>query len=590
MGPRHASTSPSLNYTLTMATESDLDDETREDLLEDQPGDIEIGDPYSSFGWLELIDGKVTPQQTWLSQKTQIAECKAYLVRRHEIADSFWDGMTDLGPQMAKLAFELFDRYGCLQPKFKNHPLRRGCGVWNSELDDGDILIIGDIRVSRSQRRRGIGSKLVHAILELTEKKSRSFFAMTSPEVFIHGIDREEFQHGANNELLIRDALRFWRIFGFRRIGSSRWLGFTPDQNHPSHAIAPEQDFDLPSFSRQPLTPEMASLAKDLSMIDDKACLTRLKSIYNGIPSNDPRWQARNDNGDTFLHLVSSSSKPQSTRWLMHSNPVLCHALNQYGSTPLLALEEQMERKRTYKYLFLRREHMSDLFSGFDPATISCLALLRGLEAEQLSAAEISRLKYGCTCGSCLGGFLSPRMREILLSAAETTYESISFDSNRDDDAERWCDENEDVFRYLPEYILESFRVNKGMIIGFCELWKHLASCLRENKLPTEANILLLVRNGNGWLRRCHNLFLQNSGTVSSVATMLFWKAMDLEAHHESEKKEFDAAAWDSLPKCRNDREFGFVSGMCGFGRVSRVQEGDVREKRGSVLELKIIC
>lgn len=84
---------------------------------------------------------------------------------------------------MAEPEFELFDRYGSLQPKFKKHLLRRGCGVWNDELDDGDILIIGDIRVSRSQRRRGIGSKLVHAILELTGKKPRNFFALTSPEV-----------------------------------------------------------------------------------------------------------------------------------------------------------------------------------------------------------------------------------------------------------------------------------------------------------------------------------------------------------------------------------------------------------------------
>ena len=160
-----------------------------------------------------------------------------------------------------------------------------------------------------------------------------------------------------------------------------------------------------------------------------------------------------------------------------------------------------MERKQAYKFLFLRREHISDLFSGFDPGTISCLTLLKGHEAKQLSPAEISRLKYGCTCGSCVGGFLSLRMRETLLRTAEITYESINFDSSRDDDAERWCDTNDDVFRYLPEYIGQSFRVNKGMIIGFfCKLWKHLASCLRENKLPTETNILLLVRNGNGWM------------------------------------------------------------------------------------------
>lgn len=55
-------------------------------------------------------------------------------------------------------------------------------------------------------------------------------------------------------------------------------------------------------------------------------------------------------------------------------------------------------------------------------------------------------------------------MRETLLRTAEITYESMDFDSNHGDDAERWCDQNEDVFRYLPEHILQSLRVNKGMI------------------------------------------------------------------------------------------------------------------------------
>lgn len=52
--------------------------------------------------------------------------------------------------------------------------------------------------------------------------------------------------------------------------------------------MAPEQDFDLPFFfsNRQPLTPEMTSLTKELSTIDDTECLTRLKSIFSKIPSN----------------------------------------------------------------------------------------------------------------------------------------------------------------------------------------------------------------------------------------------------------------------------------------------------------------
>lgn len=342
--------------------------------------------------------------------------------------------------------------------------------------------------------------------------------------------------------------------------------------------LAPEQDFDLPSFQKGSFTQEMNCLAKALPTIDDTECLTQLKNIFKDISLDDTRWEARDDDGNTFLHLVSCLSKTQSTRWLIRSNPNLCHALNATGSTPLDALEEAMNQKRGIRQYRAKRTDISDQFTGFEPAITSCYALLKRLAPEELSEAEMSRLRFGCTCGSCNGGFLSPRMCNNLLATAEITYDFIYESSDRDD-AKWWCEENQDVFRYLPEHILQSFQVNEGMIIGFSMLWKHLASCLRDNMLPTEENILLLVRNGDEWPPHCRN-FLQNGGTVSSVATMLFWKAMYLEEYNEMVNEESDTVAWNSLPRCRNDREFGFVSGMCGYERVLRVQEVTMSRKR----------
>jgi GNAT superfamily N-acetyltransferase len=316
-----------------MSSDSDSEDLTSD--VESHLSDWEdYVDLYSNLEWLEMIHGKVTLQQDHCSQETQIAECKAILIRRRPIAYSFWDDMERPELQTAELAFELFDRYGCLQPKFKNHHLKRGCGVWNDELNDGDILLILGIRVTQPNRLKGIGSKLVRAILELTAKKSEHFFALAAPELFIddfEGIENEGSKNGADDELLAHAALRFWRRLDFRRIGSSRWLGWTPDQSHPSHAVAPNRDFDLPSPQKVSFTSEMEDLVKALPKIEDTECLTRLKRIFHGIPFSDTRWEARVDDGNTFLHLVSCSSKIQSTRWLMHSNPNLCHALNACG-------------------------------------------------------------------------------------------------------------------------------------------------------------------------------------------------------------------------------------------------------------------
>jgi hypothetical protein len=63
---------------------------------------------------------------------------------------------------------------------------------------------------------------------------------------------------------------------------------------------------------------------------------------------------------------------------------------------------------------------------------------------------------------------------------------------------------------------------------------------------------------------------LQNGGTVSSVAKMLFWKAITFGELLGLQYEDCENAVQSILPSCRNDREFGFVSGMCGYERVSR--------------------
>jgi hypothetical protein len=104
---------------------------------------------------------------------------------------------------------------------------------------------------------------------------------------------------------------------------------------------------------------------------------------------------------------------------------------------------------------------------------------------------------------------------------------------------------------------------------GFVNFFKHFASCLRNKKLPIEPFIMQAMENESEWPPVSKN-FLQRGGTVYSVASMIFKNAMD------EDRWAGDGNHWDvfeddilQLPSCRNDHEFGFVSGMCGFERVS---------------------
>lgn len=198
---------------------------------------------------------------------------------------------------------------------------------------------------------------LARAILELALKKTRNFVGITWPGILEHEADREISGGNTVSQEAIRGqledtALSFWRDLGFRRIGSSCWLGYSPDEQHPSRSLAPGQDFDLPHFQKMPSIPEIEHLIKALPTIDDTECLTWLRNIFGIVPPDDSKWETTDEDHNTLLHLVSFSFKLQSTQWLIQKNPNLLSRRNVDGNTPLEALEASMERTRTISQYF----------------------------------------------------------------------------------------------------------------------------------------------------------------------------------------------------------------------------------------------
>ena len=621
--PRPATPISSSNYTLIMANAWDIDEDTRkeiyaervvyardceslpsdtEDLSSDaegvycdteapMPEDIDMEnlipeweslvDFHFDFEWLEVIHGKVTYQPDSLSPVEQVAHSTAYLIRRNWIADTFWDDMGDPEGETAELAFDLFNRFGSLKSQYKEHPVHRGSGVWGNELDRGDILLIGEITVSEAYKRRGIGSTLAHANLELASEKSHRFIAVVLPEDLGHQADTETYKASEDDQEAsmrpIKDAvLSFWRALGFRRIGSSRWLGYSPDERHPSRALAVDQDFNLPHFPRIPTLPAVDDFLKALPIIDDLECLNWLQTLLGNASPNDPKWGVIDNDRNTLLHLVPIFDKTQSTQWLIQKNPNLLSQRNAGGYTPLEAFEMFMEQIRTTSQYSLKIRDPSDLFRGFDNGTVSALAVLKGLVPDQMSADQHSQLKLGCTCGSCLGGFLSPRLRHMMFSTAEETYDMIYIFANVMD-GESWCSINGCLLEDVPKRILQSLATSVGLRTGFCKLWKYLCDCIGQNTLPTEDNVLALIRNSNEWPPHTRD-FILKGGSVSSAATMLFKHTMRLEQSYYLDYGE--ALAPIDLPACRNDREIGFVSGMCGYETVTRVRNVTMQNKQ----------
>ena len=80
-------------------------------------------DAFAEWSWLEQIDSVAT------NGGTQIASCDAKLIRRDQIASKFWTEMAEPTSETSCLAFDLFDRYGCLNRQYYEHSFKRGSGA-----------------------------------------------------------------------------------------------------------------------------------------------------------------------------------------------------------------------------------------------------------------------------------------------------------------------------------------------------------------------------------------------------------------------------------------------------------------------------
>lgn len=135
--------------------------------------------------------------------------------------ESFWLEMEEPTQETNDLAVDLFDRYGRLNTQFYDHEVKKGSGVWGSELDHGDLLLFQELIVDETYRRRSIGTELVMAILEKTRKKVvGDFFARARPGALWSQIpiDNPVVEREAQQEAM-ESALGFWHAMEFRRVG-----------------------------------------------------------------------------------------------------------------------------------------------------------------------------------------------------------------------------------------------------------------------------------------------------------------------------------------------------------------------------------
>jgi hypothetical protein len=155
-------------------------------------------------------------------------------------------------------------------------------------------------------------------------------------------------------------------------------------------------------------------------------------------------------------------------------------------------------------------------------------------------------------------------MKYALLAQAEITHDMLSSEIMED----FWCELNEHNTTRVAPALRQNFRTNKSLRKGFANMFDHIATCLRENTVPTEVKVLQVWGNASEWPPVTRHV-LEKGGKAENALRVAFDNARDQDYKAgDGETMEIFAEETLKLPECINDHEFGFVALACGLEEI----------------------
>ena len=549
----------------------DMDESDTNEMVDESGFNMETLDPdeseddqldeFAEWSWLENV--RSTSKRRLNDGKEQeVAWCNAFIIDRRSIRDNFYTEMEEPNQELSALAFTMFDRWGCLKSELQDHCVKKGSGVWGSELDNGKFLEVEYIRVEKDFRRQGIAKKLVEELWESAKTKGCKFALAWGTNLNTRD-DKETTKDMSKDDRykhyrgIVAANVAFWRALGFRRVGSSDWFCLIKDSDHPAHGLSIQDDYDNPDAV--PLVPTLP-IHDAVSELEDAAIVTFLDKHLTLHARTDPSWHSIDRFRNTIIHRAAQVAKSKTLMWML-DKPFLRSILsirNDDGETPLEALQSTLDSKRVKMEWGMMTVHISDNFEGYYHDEVECLLQMKGRTSPSMD--EVSRIRYGCTCGACVG-FMSPRMMLSFKYHADLIYDMLN--DALDDSGSDWVDFNSIWIEKINPAVLQNLKTNKSMRQGATNLFSHAANCIRARQLPLTFNVLRILDNAGEWPPASRN-FMQRGGTVGSVVQAVFDYAISQDLYLGSGEHELlFQADIDKLPKCRNDREFVFVRRQC---------------------------
>ncbi|OBZ78418.1 hypothetical protein A0H81_02167 [Grifola frondosa] len=407
---------------------------------------FQVDDDCEHPGALKNIDVEVRHPE-----HGQIALLSSLKIDRSKCFGQFLQIMDDHSQELHEFSVKLFNKYGKLKPDHVDHEYHKGSGCWGRELDDGMLIYVVDVEVNPSFRNKGVGSLMLKKLLESPYVGEHDY--IIAWPALTESIKDRKVWNAKKAELV-----NFFRKNNFRRIGRTEFFACAKDPEHPSRHLAASQDAEghlqladidpdrgvrvmemLPGgqfnmrYERPPgLPPHEVEFAVHHAIADDKRkhidIAAKIRDAYAADPTS---VRKRDEDGVTPLYLAAGLMDLGAVRALLSLPPEsgiiedLTRRDNADGMTPLEVCERQMVSTREFS------ETMLGVWGGYDDDSLRVTVLLKRAAGEDIPVTDdeyVKARKYGCTCGQCTGGWLSPRMRYRLMTEA-SVYSDVMGDS-----------------------------------------------------------------------------------------------------------------------------------------------------------------
>ncbi|PPQ84753.1 hypothetical protein CVT26_014688, partial [Gymnopilus dilepis] len=375
----------------------------------------------------------------------------------------------------------LFDKGAVIRPELVDGGRRSGSGCWGKELNEGEMLYINDVRVKEEFRQCGVGSCVLEKLLASSYLGQQDHAYCWPSPIF----SRSENMTQAERTKNFDNVVAFFRKNGFRRIGLTQFFAYSPNPSHPSRQLAASADADQPTSKKSTsnLTPAeiLAKYALHTAVATNKG--PSITAVLRAAFQADPTCIHEKDiHNYTPMHIAAAERNVLAVRTLLELDfegirADLEDGENDDSVTPLEGLQSTMRSSREFSETLLGK------WDGHGNDALACEYMLMkamGMEVPFGARSEeeyIKKKKFGCTCGACTDGWLSPRMRYRLSEQAAEQVDLFRMDLElRQMGINHSSRYVPSIYSYLPPHLEKEN--NRTFITGFLTIFRAMHDVL----------------------------------------------------------------------------------------------------------------